>query len=426
MEIEIKRLENEREELAAAYKEAEALRKQEEAKAQRLAAELAQVRHDYEKRLAQKEEELEALRKQFQIEVEQLNMRLAEAEAKLKTEVARIKKKMQAQITELEMSLDAANKQNIDLQKTIKRMALQITELQAHYDEVHRQLQQAVDQLGVAQRRCQVLQAELEEMRVACEQAMRAKRIAEQQYEEAVVRVNELTTINVNLAAAKSKLESEFAALQNDYDEVHKELRISDERVQKLTIELKSTRDLLTEEQERLVKLDSIKKSLEVEVRSLHVRIEEVEANALAGGKRVIAKLESRIRDVEIEVEEEKRRHAETEKVLRKKDHRVKELILQSEEDHKTVSLLTESCDKLNEKVKIYKRQMQEQEGVSSTNLTRVRRFQRELEAAEDRADQAESNLSFIRAKHRSWVTTSQVPGGTRQVFVTEEQSQNY
>jgi hypothetical protein len=66
-------------------------------------------------------------RKQFQIEVEQLNMRLAEAEAKLKTEVARIKKKMQAQITELEMSLDAANKQNIDLQKTIKRQALQIT-----------------------------------------------------------------------------------------------------------------------------------------------------------------------------------------------------------------------------------------------------------------------------------------------------------
>ena len=61
------------------------------------------------------------------IEVEQLNMRLAEAEAKLKTEIARIKKKMQAQITELEMSLDAANKNILDLQKTIKRQALQIT-----------------------------------------------------------------------------------------------------------------------------------------------------------------------------------------------------------------------------------------------------------------------------------------------------------
>ena len=63
----------------------------------------------------------------MQIEIEQLNMRLAEAEAKLKTEVARIKKKMQAQITELEMTLDAANKHNLDLQKTIKKQALQIT-----------------------------------------------------------------------------------------------------------------------------------------------------------------------------------------------------------------------------------------------------------------------------------------------------------
>lgn len=62
MEMEIKRLENEREELSAAYKEAESMRKQEEAKAQRLAAELAQVRHDYEKRLLMKEEEIESLR----------------------------------------------------------------------------------------------------------------------------------------------------------------------------------------------------------------------------------------------------------------------------------------------------------------------------------------------------------------------------
>lgn len=62
LELEVKRLENERDELSVAYKEAEQLRKQEEAKAQRLAAELAQVRHDLEKRLLLKEEELEALR----------------------------------------------------------------------------------------------------------------------------------------------------------------------------------------------------------------------------------------------------------------------------------------------------------------------------------------------------------------------------
>ena len=80
--------------------------------------------------------------------------------------------------------------------------------------------------MGVAQRRCQALQAELDEQRVTLEQALRAKRIAETQFEEAMAKVNELTTINVNLASAKSKLEAEFSALQNDYDEVHKELRV--------------------------------------------------------------------------------------------------------------------------------------------------------------------------------------------------------
>jgi chromosome segregation ATPase len=199
---------------------------------------------------------------------------------------------------------------------------------------------------------------------------------------------------------------------------------VADERVQKTLIELKSVKDTLIEETERCIKIESVKKSLEVEVRNLTVRLEEVEANALAGGKRVIAKLEARIRDVEIENEEEKRRHAETEKILRKKEHRIKELLVQSEEDHKAVGILQDSVDKLTEKVKLYKRQLVETEGSTQTNLSRVRRFQRELEAAEDRADQAESNLTMIRAKHRSWVTTSQIPGGTRQVFVTQTEQE--
>lgn len=130
--------------------------------------------------------------------------------------------------------------------------------------------------------------------------------------------------------------------------------------MQKVQIELKSTKDTLIEETERCIKIESVKKSLEIEVKNLTVRLEEIEANALAGGKRVIAKLEARIRDCEIELEEEKRRHAETQKILRKKEHRVKELLVQSEEDHKAVGILQDSVDKLTEKVKLYKRQLVE------------------------------------------------------------------
>lgn len=174
--------------------------------------------------------------KQTAIEIEQLNARVVEAETKLKTEVARIKKKLQIQITELEMSLDVANKTNIDLQKIVKKQSLQLTELQAHYDDVQRQLQQTLDQYGVAQRRIQSITAELEEVRANYENALRSKRNVELSLEDAQTRINELSVINVNLASTKSKLEVEIAQVAQDYEEVTRELRISDERYQKVQV----------------------------------------------------------------------------------------------------------------------------------------------------------------------------------------------
>lgn len=192
--------------------------------------------------------------------------------------------------------------------------------------------------------------------------------------------------------------------------------------------------------------------------KNLSIRLEEVEANAVAGSKRIISKLEARIRDLELELEEEKRRHAETIKILRKKERTVKEVMVQCEEDQKNIILLQESLDKATAKINMFKRQLTEQvrkgftfkssagtptqwstlflliqtihtnhdifflifqEGMSQQSVTRVRRFQRELEAAEDRADVAETNLNLIRAKHRTFVTTSSVPGS--QVYLVQE-----
>ncbi|XP_054735963.1 paramyosin, short form isoform X3 [Anastrepha obliqua] len=356
--------------------------------------------------------------KQTAIEIEQLNARVIEAETRLKTEVQRIKKKLQVQITELEMSLDVANKTNIDLQKVIKKQSLQLTELQAHYEDVQRQLQVTLDSYNVAQRRLTALNGELEEVRSNLDSALRAKRTVELQYEEAQTRINELSIVNVNLVSLKSKLEQELSVVAADYEEVTKELRISDERYQKVQVELKHSIELVHEEQERVVKLETIKKSLEVEVKNLAIRLEEVELNAVAGSKRIISKLEARVRDLELELEEEKRRHAETIKILRKKERTVKEVMVQCEEDQKNIILLQEALDKSTAKVNLFKRQLAEQEGMSQQSVTRVRRFQRELEAAEDRAECAESNLNIIRAKHRTFVTTSTVPGS--QVYIQE------
>lgn len=134
------------------------------------------------------------------------------------------------------MSLDVANKTNIDLQKVIKKQSLQLTELQAHYDDVQRQLQQTLDQLGVAQRRLQAITGELEEVRLNYDNCQRAKRAVELQYEEATTRISELSVLNANIAASRAKIEQELAIVAGDYEEITKELRLSDERYQKVQV----------------------------------------------------------------------------------------------------------------------------------------------------------------------------------------------
>lgn len=60
-------------------------------------------------------------------------------------------------------------------------------------------------------------------------------------------------------------------------------------------------------------------------------------------------------------------------------------------------------------------------ESLTMANLQRVRRYQRELEDAEGRADQAESSLHLIRAKHRSSVVAGKNTSASK-IYVLEDE----
>ena len=61
----------------------------------------------------------------------------------------------------------------------------------------------------------------------------------------------------------------------------------------------------------------------------MQVRLEEAEQAALKGGKKVIAKLEGRCRELEQELDGEQRRHTDAQKNLSKQDRRTRELQFQ-------------------------------------------------------------------------------------------------
>merc|ERR1719369_1504152 len=135
-----RKLAHEREELARAYKDADAGKTKALDRVAVLEKELAKLKADFDKKFGGAREEYEAAKKKLVLEIDTVTRRLAESESKLKNEVEVIKKKMSVTITELEMSLDASNKSNAQFQNTVKIQAQKILELTAAYDGVNKKL----------------------------------------------------------------------------------------------------------------------------------------------------------------------------------------------------------------------------------------------------------------------------------------------
>nr|XP_020669876.1 myosin-7-like [Pogona vitticeps] len=125
----------------------------------------------------------------------------------------------------------------------------------------------------------------------------------------------------------------------------------------------------LKKEQDTSAHLERMKKNLEQTVKDLQHRLDEAEQLALRGGKKQLQKLEARVHELENELDAEQKRGVEAIKGVRKYERRLKEITYQAEEDKKNVFRLQDLVDKLQLKVKAYKRQAEEAVSAQISNI---------------------------------------------------------
>ncbi|XP_055507873.1 myosin-16-like [Leucoraja erinacea] len=395
-----KKLEIEKDELQLALEEAESLLETEEAKLVRVQLELAQVKADIERRIHEKEEEFETTRKNHQRAIESLQASL-DVESKGRAEALRLKKKMESDVNEMEIQLEHANKNNAELVKTLKRLQQQLKETQAQMDEDTRHHEELREQFNLSERRISLLQTELEEHRNTLESSERSRKLTEQELVEVSERYNELNVQNSTLLVYKRKLEGDLQSLTNEHEELIHEFRSADEKAKKAMSDATRMGEELRQEQEHCMHLEKIKKNFEITIKDLQGKLEESEQMALKGGRRMIQKLETKIKELESELDTEQKRHVETVKNLRKNERRLKELIFQTDEDHKTNQRMQELVEKLQAKLKSYKRQIEESEEQANQSLAKYRKTVHELDDAEERAGMAECALNKLRTRNR-------------------------
>merc|ERR1711884_91157 len=395
-----KRLEAEKMELQAALEEAEGALEQKENKVLRSQLELTQVRQEIERRIAEKDEEFLSTKKNFTKGIDGMQTAL-EQEAKAKAEALRMKKKLEADVSELETALEHANAANAETQKTIKKYHGSIRDAQAKLEDEQRNKEVIRDGLLGNERKANSTQNALEEARTLLEQSDRARRITEQELSDTNEQLSELTCQNQAIAGAKRKLESEMQTLHGDLDEMASEAQISDEKAKKSMVDAARLADELRQEQEVAQVFERDRKLLECQLKDVQQRLDEAETNALKGGKKAMNKMESRIRELQSEMDAEQRRHADSAKNLRRSERQIKELTYASDEDRKNHERMQALIEQLQSKIKSYKKQIEEAEEIAALNLAKFRTAQGSLAESAERADLNEKALAKAKAKAR-------------------------
>jgi len=396
-----KRLEAEKLELEAALSEAEGALEQEENKVLRASLELTQVKQEIERRIAQKEDEFASTKKNFGKAIEGMQMAL-EAETKAKVEALRMKKKLDSDVIDLGVALEHANAANAESQRNISFIQGNIRSVQQRFEEESRAKAVATDNLISADRRANANQNALEEARTLLEQADRNRRMVEQELADTNESLSDQTCTNQAICGAKMKCEQEMSAMSHDLDEMVAEAGMSEEKAQRAMIDAARLADELRMEQDGAMGLERDKKLLEAQVKDAQNRVDEAEQNALKGGKKAMAKMETRIRELESEMDAENRRCTDAQKNLRKSERHIKELTYQQDEDRKNHERMQGLIDQLQGKIKSYKKQIEEAEEIAALNLAKFRQVQTNLSGSTERADLNEQALAKTRARGRS------------------------
>uniref|UniRef100_U3KBD4 Myosin heavy chain 1 n=1 Tax=Ficedula albicollis TaxID=59894 RepID=U3KBD4_FICAL len=368
-----KQVEQEKSDIQAALEEAEASLEHEEGKILRLQLELNQVKSEIDRKIAEKDEEIDQMKRNHLRIVDSMQSTL-DAEIRSRNEALRLKKKMEGDLNEMEIQLSHANRMAAEAQKNLRNTQAVLKDTQIHLDEALRTQDDLKEQVAMVERRANLLQAEVEELRAALEQTERSRKLAEQELLDASERVQLLHTQNTSLINTKKKLETDIAQIQSEMEDTIQEARNAEEKAKKAITDAAMMAEELKKEQDTSAHLERMKKNLDQTVKDLQHRLEEAEQLALKGGKKQLQKLEARVGRAGA-----------------------------SEEDRKNVLRLQDLVDKLQMKVKSYKRQAEEAEELSNVNLSKFRKIQHELEEAEERADIAESQVNKLRVKSREF-----------------------
>nr|XP_033337827.1 myosin heavy chain, non-muscle isoform X5 [Megalopta genalis] len=366
----------------------------------RLEVNMQALRTQFERDLQAKEEQAEEKRRGL---VKQLRDLEAELEDERKQRAAAIaqRKKMEADYKDIEQQLEMHNKVKEDALKQLKKLQAQIKDSTRETDEARAARDELAASAKETERKVKSLEADLMQLTEDFASSERARRAAENERDELQEELNNNANKGTLMLDEKRRLEARIATLEEELEEEQSNGELFMDRARKAQITIEQLTNDLTTERSTTQKLESHKLLLERQNKELKAKLTELETAQRAKTKATIQQMESKINNLDEQLETEAKERFAQQKINRKLEKKLKELSLQLEDERRNSDQYKEQAEKVNARMKALKRQLDEAEEEISRHKAMKRKAQREMDDMLENNEELNREVANLKNKLR-------------------------
>uniref|UniRef100_A0A8C3NMT9 Uncharacterized protein n=1 Tax=Geospiza parvula TaxID=87175 RepID=A0A8C3NMT9_GEOPR len=371
----------------------------------RLEVNMQAMKAQFDRDLQARDEQNEEKKRMLVKQVRELEAEL-EDERKQRALAVAAKKKLEMDLKDLEGQIEAANKARDEAIKQLRKLQAQMKDYQRELEEARASRDEIFAQSKESEKKLKSLEAEILQLQEVRWKSKRFER-------------DELADEIANSASGKSalldekrRLEARIAQLEEELEEEQSNMELLNERFRKTTLQVDTLNTELAGERSAAQKSENARQQLERQNKELKAKLQELEGSVKSKFKATISTLEAKIAQLEEQLEQEAKERAAANKLVRRTEKKLKEVFMQVEDERRHADQYKEQMEKANARMKQLKRQLEEAEEEATRANASGRKLQRELDDATEANEGLSREVSTLKNRLRS------VRSGRRQLHI--------
>uniref|UniRef100_A0A3B4ZDW6 Myosin-10-like n=1 Tax=Stegastes partitus TaxID=144197 RepID=A0A3B4ZDW6_9TELE len=364
----------------------------------RLEVTLQALKAQFEREISSSEEKGEEKRRALSKQVRELEIQLEE-ERTQRSQAVSSRKQLEAELQESEAQVEATSRGKEEAVKQLRRLQGQMKEILRELDETKLSRDEIIAQSKDSEKKIQTLEAEVLQLTEELSVSERHKRQAQQERDEMADEMVNSSSGKNALCEEKRRLEARVSQLEEELEEEQSNSELLAERQRKTTLQAETLTVQLQGERTLAQKAEAAREQLERQNKELKTRLGELEGAVRGKHRLSVAALEAKIDSMEEQLEQERQERAIANKLVRKTEKKLKEVMMQAEDERRHADQYREQLDKSMGRLKQLKRQLEEVEEENSRSNAQKRKLQRELEELTDSSQSMTREITSLRSQ---------------------------